>query len=404
MGSRLAMPGGNDWDPDAATTMVAWALADLATKQRDLSVGLRPQANVIRPLSPAALTSMRADNNLQALADGLQQPLDTLYASRGWGGVAWGFYGTILRSLETTFNFGGPLIPTNLRNPVYAFGYDFRRSNFDSGDALIAFIADVLQRNPGAAQVVIVTHSMGGLVMRAAMVRNPGIIASIRGVIHGAQPANGAVVAYRRFFTGATSQLDGTGAPDRVIEAIIGTSPIEYATLQSGLPGPMQLLPNHLFQRFSGGDPWLMTSPPLDLSTVYSIYALPTPPGLLLTATLDDLLGTAMVNAGLLQRIATALAFHQALSDTGHPNTHVMFSTDRKTDAQVDFTQGLSVVQTPSGDGTVPESSGACLNIRASFVKSRHTFSGLEHSGVFADDVFNATVVRTIKLVLSAKN
>jgi len=57
---------------------------------------------------------------------------------------------------------------TVLPDPVHAFGYDFRRSNFDSGDALLAFIANVIASHPGAEQVILVTHSMGGLVARAA--------------------------------------------------------------------------------------------------------------------------------------------------------------------------------------------------------------------------------------------
>src|SRR5262249_46478477 len=133
-----------------------------------------------------------------------------------------------------------------------------------------------------AQQVIIVTHSMGGLVTRAGLVQNSGAISSIRGVVHCAQPADGAVVAYRRFFTGATSKFDGTDVPARVLESILGNTPDEYAALLSELPGPMQLMPNHLFHlKQHAPKPWLKTSPQVDLANVFEVYLQPTPPGIM---------------------------------------------------------------------------------------------------------------------------
>jgi hypothetical protein len=40
---------------------------------------------------------------------------------------------------------------------------------------------------------------MGGLVLRGALLANDKLADKIRGVVHGAQPTNGAVVCYRRF-------------------------------------------------------------------------------------------------------------------------------------------------------------------------------------------------------------
>jgi pimeloyl-ACP methyl ester carboxylesterase len=298
--------------------------------------------------------------------------------------------------LETTFNQDAA------SHPVHAFGYDWRQSNLDSGNNLLSFIVKVLSRHKGATQVILVTHSMGGLVARAAIAMNPAVNQSIRGVVHGAQPSTGAVVAYRRFFTGATPSFDGGDPASRVIEQIMGTTPTDYATILCNMPGPMQLMPSHLYP--SPPDrPWLKTSPQADLSTVFAIYAQPFAPGILLNPlSSPDPFGVMFTNTALLAQVAQAAAFHQLLGDLGHPKTHVLSSTGLNTDVGVDFTgSSMRVIKRPLGDGTVPSVSGACPGIRDSFVKSREKVQGLEHAGVYKDDGFNNKVARLVRLILS---
>ncbi len=397
MGSRLLMPGFNDWDPDNPGTMLLWANSAASQRAANLGVITRPVADVSGIPSSAMDADIAKNTELQDIAAAHQDDARVLFSFRGWAGVSWGFYGKVLTFLETTFNFDAT------SSPVYAFGYDWRQSNFTSGSNLLAFIVKVLGQHPGASQVILVTHSMGGIVARAALALNPSVVSSIRGVVHGAQPSVGAVVAYRRFFTGATPPFDGSGVADRVLGTIMGTTPREYATILSDLPGPMQLMPSHLYPS-PANDPWLKTSPQVDLTNPATVYALPLGPGILLNPIgAPDPFVVGFINTALLAQVAQHDFFHRTLGDVGHPNTHVLSSTGLKTDVQVDFTgtNAAKVITKAAGDGTVPQVSGACPGIRASFVKSRDTVSGIEHSKVYSDDAFNKKVEKVIRLILS---
>ena len=92
----------------------------------------------------------------------------------------------------------------------------------------------------GADRVAIVTHSMGGLVARAACLVNPALAERIAVVVHVCQPSAGAVVLYRRLFTGLVRGLDGGGGiADRVFRLLLGSDQATFLANMSGLPGPM---------------------------------------------------------------------------------------------------------------------------------------------------------------------
>ncbi|HVZ88942.1 MAG TPA: hypothetical protein VHG72_18380 [Polyangia bacterium] len=407
MGSRLSVPGGLDWDPDSVLAMAQLSLRDVRSKTGTLSVDRRPQLTTIRALCGDAQAAIKGNARLKKLADALKQDVVALYEDRGWGTIAWGFYADILMQLETELNIAEQdlfMIP----NPVYAFGYDWRRSNADSGAALLTFVADVLAKHPGARRVILVTHSMGGLVARAAIALNPGVVANVLGVVHGAQPSNGAVVAYRRFLTGANKQTDpatSSGVKAKVgafvLNRIMGTTPDSYTTLQAGLPGPLQLLPNHLYHHFDDRPPWLQSAPPANLDAAFGVYAMPERPGVLMVTgpTLElDVLG---VNAALSLRLVEAGGFHTFLGTTAHPNTHVLFSSGVPTDVGVDLTSSSIVIdKQPLGDGTVPGVSGRCPHLPSSSVKLRREFTGLEHAGVYADSGFNQAALESVRTIM----
>ena len=117
--------------------------------------------------------------------------------ARGWNTVAWDSYGPILQFLEQQQRRFAPSAC-----PVYAAGYDWRQSNEDSAN-YIANVVDTILQQENATKVILVTHSMGGIVARAACSFVSGFEAKVAGVIHTVQPAVGAPVAYRRFVDGA---------------------------------------------------------------------------------------------------------------------------------------------------------------------------------------------------------
>src|SRR5690554_1708010 len=86
------------------------------------------------------------------------------------------------------------------RMPVYACGYNWLASNNSAARQLrdrIRHVIAVESRRGRCEQVLLVTHSMGGLVARRCA-SLPGMEGLIAGIVHGVMPAAGAAVAYRR--------------------------------------------------------------------------------------------------------------------------------------------------------------------------------------------------------------
>jgi hypothetical protein len=120
MGTRLQRPGGGAfWDPDNRSSMVSLLAA---------SAGI----GGIMLHADTAAEVMRTGSRAAALT-----PEET---ERGWGGPAWSFYGAALRMLQDATHWGGILCN------VYAFGYDWRQSNADSGRLLQSRISSILRR------------------------------------------------------------------------------------------------------------------------------------------------------------------------------------------------------------------------------------------------------------------
>jgi pimeloyl-ACP methyl ester carboxylesterase len=81
-------------------------------------------------------------------------------------------------------------------------------------------------------KVLLVTHSMGGLVARSFSQDNAGLV---MGVVHGVMPAVGAAAAYYRMVAGA----EWTG----VDADMIGPTGAHNQPVMGFSPGALQLLP-----------------------------------------------------------------------------------------------------------------------------------------------------------------
>jgi len=166
---------------------------------------------------------------------------------RGWPGVAWSCYGKLITSLH---DWDTPL-KTLLDLPVYAFGYDWVDSNELSGFLLQQFTLQHVK----ADKVIIVTHSMGGLVARYALAGEgrDALADKVLGVIHGAQPVHGAPDAYHR-------QIAGTGAENfigKIASRVMGASGEHMTALAPHAAGILQLLPNQFYRTNRGEQAWL---------------------------------------------------------------------------------------------------------------------------------------------------
>ena len=451
MGSRLDIIAGRNWDPDSPNTEMSTWLSLTNTGRQTTRRALRA-AGRGAPGTPAIVKSdlpwdysnsptTQVYSNDRCRKIGARQVGDdksdigNYYGRlRNWGSVSWGFYGALLIFLESQLNH-----EDEPQFPVYACGYDWRQSNTVSGLKINDFIRQVVGRHsPSASDVIVVTHSMGGLAVRAGIGVDNSINQKIRGVIHGLQPSLGAVTCYRRFLTGASAPVDNDSGQDYFLNRIMGTTGPHYAYNLSGCPGPLQLLPNHLYSSAAGT--WLQgLDSSQDLGAIYGIYRQGGLPGIAgIVATGEDQFGTIedkkahSVRADFAANLTAAENLHKALEHTAHPSTYVLYSTGLRTDHSITFNNlsgtisdgepppqpwavegvgGLDLHdlssdivyhKLPTGDGTVPEESAKCPALSsASFAAPVAAAQALEHSKAYADPAFQALTLSFVQRLLT---
>ncbi|MBC9132012.1 hypothetical protein FcAc13_11945 [Frischella sp. Ac13] len=201
---------------------------------------------------------------------------------RGWGTVGFFSYGEFLDELQTSLFDQSGSIPAKINElvnksplfslddgakttlffkdkkdiehckqfyfPVHAMGYNWLKSNEDSAMALKELVDVTLpryyqKRGKFYGKVIIITHSMGGLVSRC-YTQALGGEDKVLGVIHGVQPATGAVAAYTRMKRGTEVNSGFFGKPVAAItENVLGKDAAEMTAVCAQAPGPLQLLP-----------------------------------------------------------------------------------------------------------------------------------------------------------------
>lgn len=211
-------------------------------------------------------------------------PENRLFGSRrarGWGTVGYISYGEFLEKLQNSLFAPKGQMPKVLQDlikkepmfkldegsktslklkdeqiehcnqfyfPVHAMGYNWLESNEDSAEALQQLVNVTLPnyyKNLGQTcnKVILITHSMGGLVARY-YTQAIGGSAKVYGVIHGVQPTKGAVAAYTRMKRGTEVNSTFLKKPiDAITENILGKDAAEMTAVCAQAPGPLQLLP-----------------------------------------------------------------------------------------------------------------------------------------------------------------
>lgn len=279
--------------------------------------------------------------------------------------------------------------------PVYANGYNWLQTNATAAKLLAEKIEKVIAywNNDyfSCKKVILVTHSMGGLVSRYCAQLNPG---NILGITHSVMPAIGAPLAYRRIALGMEHTSPNGWVPTAGPMAVIaGYNTAETTAVMANAPGPLELLPNQLYKKG-----WLtaelntdgkISKTVLPASDPYSeIYKEPRAWYRLIDPALIDPLNRnkAVGKAwkAYLENIGTAEKFHATLGAYYHPKTYVNFGNDKNqlsydtihrqkivynysTEEQSDMlangvtppddTDGVPPPAAP-GDGTVPQESG----------------------------------------------
>jgi pimeloyl-ACP methyl ester carboxylesterase len=213
--------------------------------------------------------------------------------------------------------------------PVHAFGYNWLGSCKDAGRGLKDFIDNLIKqydRDPfWCRQVVLVTHSMGGLVARYCATQ-PGMADKIAGIVHGVMPAVGAAVAYRRCKV-------GMGDEDFAAGLVIGSNGREVTAVFAQAPGALQLLPSH---DYAPG--WLKIQPEGQAAKAWpaadpyeEIYRRSdTWWGLVREEWLSPAGGAPISWTSFLKNVDKAEAFHQSISRKYHAFSQVFYGNDAK--------------------------------------------------------------------------
>ena len=213
--------------------------------------------------------------------------------ARGWGEVFFGSYGKVLQHLEARLNntfFEGmmrhewkdvvgvnpkvwspdaslpqqPLTEDELKKavtgcwfPVYAFGYNWLQSNGKSAKIVAARINRVMndlnQDSYECNQVIVVTHSMGGLVGRALVHPDYGnMMNKVLGIVHGVMPAIGAPAGYKRIRAGFEDPGLMSNAKGSLAAKVAGNYGDEVTAVLANAQGVLELLPTESY-----GNGWL---------------------------------------------------------------------------------------------------------------------------------------------------
>jgi pimeloyl-ACP methyl ester carboxylesterase len=295
---------------------------------------------------------------------------------RGWGEVFFGSYRDLLemceQRLNSAFYYGQldswwkqivdvpptkwqaspqpPLKPleektlrdavTNCWFPVHAMGYNWLKSNRDSGVRVAERITALIERYKTQGfqceKVIVVTHSMGGLVARALI--HPemgGLQEKVLGIVHGVMPAIGAGAAYKRMRCGFEDPGLVSMSPIASVTAkVLGNLGPEVTAVLGNAQGGLELLPSQAY-----GNGWLqvihngktLKSLPQQGDPYEEIYTLRDKWYALLREEWINPAGQKL--AGYERTVIylnKAKAFHNAIANTYHDQSYAHYGADPK--------------------------------------------------------------------------
>lgn len=138
---------------------------------------------------------------------------------------------------------------SNYWYPVHAMGYNFLKSNGESAlviaNRIRGLVLGYQKRGFKCDEVIIVTHSMGGVLARALIHPNYGNLLNdqtvkVLGIYHSAMPTLGAAAAYRRTRFGF---LEKEGTTAEYFAEIIAIDGQHATAILANTPGPLELMP-----------------------------------------------------------------------------------------------------------------------------------------------------------------
>ena len=304
---------------------------------------------------------------------------------RGWSEVLFdGAYGSMLQHTEKHMNnivlagklhpvwrgasglsasvmkdpssFGGvsanPITEADLKKiaacwyPVHAMGYNFVQSNGATAVTIArrlrALVKNYRERGFKCHEVILVTHSMGGLLARALIHPNYGKIVNdndltILGIYHSVMPAIGAAGAYKRMRFGF--QEKDTTAGEYEAE-VLGINGIHATAILANAPAPLEMMPGVVY-----GEKWLrvvdqqdkeLWSWPREGATALdAIYLQPANawwrlinPEWINPAKIEEKNGGGLMEVN--RRLKNAFEFLESIKDTYHSLTYASYCASPK--------------------------------------------------------------------------
>ncbi|MDN3638811.1 alpha/beta fold hydrolase [Simiduia curdlanivorans] len=377
MGTRLVNSSGRSiWDPDEG---VSWGNARGLRELIDLSNSAEPNPRA----APAVEPLLRA----RGVVNG--------------GNLVWGMgYSNLVTRLA------GSALAEDCGEPIkiYCAGYDWRQSNVISARRVVRVIERALQETR-AQQVILVAHSMGGMVSRIACrfasLAGAPVINRVKKLILLGSPIHGASKAYRALrqsfdsaddideFTNAESifsdidlpQVDESGHA----EFFSGIAGRALASLVRRLPSMYEMLPTQAF--CSANPAWVSFDTARagipDASNANRLY----------TNRFTGINGNASflrARDTLDTRLSTYLPRQSVLLYSSHVDTEVNFRINRR-----GVLERAGSAAANRGDGTVPTFSGSGAANRTGGVL-REDLRTISHGGLANDPVAIRHIARHI--------
>jgi hypothetical protein len=269
----------NRFDPDGKETLAADKL------HQNVPDGLQPIPPLIGSRLPTGLVLNRR------LSTTRRESPAQIARWRGWSEVMFtGAYGRVLTVAETHLNnmlsggevnpmwkpffadphtFGGAdagaaLTEPDLKKvaacwyPVHAMGYNYLKSNGVSARVIAERIRGLAKgyqkRGFKCDEVIVVTHSMGGLVARALIHPKYGNLLNdptvkVLGIYHNVMPTMGAAASYKRMRFGF---LEGSGIVAETAASVLGIDGQHATAILANAPAALELFPGAAY-----GKAWL---------------------------------------------------------------------------------------------------------------------------------------------------
>lgn len=340
--------------------------ADETSDQRhsNAKVGFRLNVGIDTPLlmdDPISINSTGKTKEQKARA-------------RGWGEVFFDSYRQMLEMCEerlnTAFRYGKldpwwkeivdvhpakwqasanpPLVPLDEKTlkeavtgcwfPVHAMGYNWLQSNKESGIRVAERISRLIERYEKSGyqceKVIVVTHSMGGLVARALIHPDMGnLCTKVLGIVHGVMPAMGAGAAYKRMRCGFEDPGLASLSPLASVTAkVLGNLGPEVTAVLGNAPGGLELLPSQSY-----GNGWLQVtcegrtilSLPQNSDPYEEIYKLRGKwYGLLREEWINPARQRLSNLTNTLSLLDQARGFHNAIANTYHEQSYAHYGAD----------------------------------------------------------------------------